>query len=381
MEWKYNHGYHNSCEPNCVNKSKVENHRMPYCRFGSATWVEDPHNELENLWLFGGRTSIDDSDYRLFNDLWHYETVYSNRWIKEYFPKDAVIPPARYGAASWSDSSNNLWILGGRDETQILDDIWKYNIDEKKWTKINPVGILVRPYPRMYPSTFIKDDVVYIHGGLGQPPCKYCSPGLLDDLWAFNITTLTWIHIEGENFNQTATYGEMGVASKTSNPGSRAGSSFWRIDDKLWIFGGEVYIKGNNSESSAVMNDMWFYDLTVQSWTWYSGSNNVNDAKKVPSVSPGIPTTFEYPQGRAYSPGWSIELPNERKRFYFFSGMVNVTRGAEGLNDLWMFTPENDLFPLLNLILIGVCSVGTLIIVVDLVVEMEIWSTDVEHIQ
>ena len=98
-------------------------------------------------------------------------------------------PGARGFAASWTDSSGNLWLFGG-------------------W---------------LPPST--------------QAP-------FLNDLWEYNPSVGTWTWVSGANGpNVSGTYQTVGTPSINNVPGARGGRRLVRIDSSgnLWLFGGYGY--------------------------------------------------------------------------------------------------------------------------------------------
>jgi N-acetylneuraminic acid mutarotase len=116
---------------------------------GAMTWI-DPTG---NLWLFGGSQSYTtDGSGGLCNDLWVFEPA-ANEWawmdgVAPYLgspcsqaagsygvlgTSDAAnTPSGRTGAASWTDSSGNLWLFGGSGlyinilSGGDLNDLWVY---------------------------------------------------------------------------------------------------------------------------------------------------------------------------------------------------------------------------------------------------------------
>jgi N-acetylneuraminic acid mutarotase len=60
-------------------------------------------------------------------------------------------------------------------------------------------------------------------------------------------------------------YGTLGVASTSNQPGARSGHGFAADRGVLWMVGGT----GVSSASSAQrLNDVWRYDVTAHLWTW-----------------------------------------------------------------------------------------------------------------
>ena len=75
---------------------------------------------------------------------------------------------------------------------------------------------------------------------------RITASGQLNDLWKYNISTNQWTWMSGSNdTNQLGIYGDIGVPSNSSVPGSRYLSISW-VDSKdtLWLFGG-VYVNAS----------------------------------------------------------------------------------------------------------------------------------------
>lgn len=122
----------------------------PGGRTNAVSWTDSSGN----LWLFGGvgEDSIgtcgpfsSTGPCRVLNDLWKFDTS-SKEWTWVSGANSAGVsgvygtlgvaavgntPGGRSGAASWIDSSGNLWLFGGGgyDSTRtngFLNDLWKY---------------------------------------------------------------------------------------------------------------------------------------------------------------------------------------------------------------------------------------------------------------
>jgi hypothetical protein len=132
---------------------------VPGARWGGVTWTD----ASGNLWMFGGQ-----GVNGLLNDIWEFDItsgpcaydvttgtgIFTNcKWIWQggsqfaNQPTTTTFPGARWGAASYTDASGNLWLFGGQGYDSsgnigLLNDLWKYNIGTKTWTLILPSGVL-----------------------------------------------------------------------------------------------------------------------------------------------------------------------------------------------------------------------------------------------
>ncbi len=325
---------------------------LPGARRYSITWTDSSGD----LWLFGGSGYDSIGVKATLNDLWKFDGT-NWTWVSgsdvvnqsgTYFTKGTAdsnnIPGARSDSVSWIDSNKNLWLFGGigfdsMGTNSRLNDLWKF--DGSNWTWIsgsdvvNQSGIYgtkgqadAKNIPGAREGFVSWNDSsgnLWLFGGTG-----YDITGALrrlNDLWKFDGSNWTWVSGSSTG-NQTGIYGEKGIASASSVPGSRRYLISW-IDssDNLWLFGGGGYdstgIVGN-------LNDLWKFDGT--SWTWVSGSDIRNQpgsyGTKNISNSTNIP-------GRLY---YSISWSDPKGNLWLFGG----SDGSENvLNDLWKFDGTN----------------------------------------
>ncbi len=97
----------------------------------------------ERIFMFGGvrcppRQAGDISQGRatgsFFNDMWQY-TIRTHRWTKLVPASDAV--PRKRSSHTMTFALNALWVFGGQNGRGVLmDDMWRFSLDDSKWTKI-----------------------------------------------------------------------------------------------------------------------------------------------------------------------------------------------------------------------------------------------------
>ena len=168
---------------------------LPGGRSGALSWTD----QQGQFWLMGGLGYDSGGNYGYLNDLWKFN-VTTKQWtwiggsssVPEFLgvtgvygnlgsSSSANIPGGRENAASWVDSSGNLWLFGGDG----------------------------------YDST----------GTLGY----------LNDLWEFDVTKEQWAWMGGSDIvtssssenGQPGVYGTLGTPSTTNIPGGRQGASSW----------------------------------------------------------------------------------------------------------------------------------------------------------
>jgi N-acetylneuraminic acid mutarotase len=254
---------------------------VPGARAQAASWIDSNGN----LWLFGGHGYDSAGDQGSLNDLWKFDGT-EWTWISgsdvTYQPgfygtkgeaDPANVPGARSQAASWIDSSGNLWLFGGygRDSAGVsgeLNDLWKF--DGTSWTWISGSDIRLEPGiygakgeadpanipgARAHAASWIDSSGnLWLFGGSGYDSAG--DFGSLNDLWKFDGTSWTWT--SGSDVrNQKGDYGAKGEADPANIPGARLAAASW-IDSSgnLWLFGGEGY---DSYENSGRLNDLWLY--------------------------------------------------------------------------------------------------------------------------
>lgn len=143
------------------------------------------------------------------------------------------------------------------------------------------------------------------------------------------VASFAWM--AGSTFtNQISTYGTLGVASSTNNPGARSLPSSWTTSDgKLWLFGGNGYASAPTLGNT---NDLWNYNPSSNEWVWVTGSNLVNQVGLYGTK--GVASNTNIPSGRNGSVSWKDNNGN----LWLFGGQgYGSTASAGNLNDLWKY--------------------------------------------
>jgi len=130
----------------------------------------------------------------------------------------------------------------------------------------------------------------------------------------------------------TGVYGTRGVSNPANKPGSRWCYTSWKDSTgNLWLFGG---VDASNAVALDYFNDLWKYDVTLNEWTWMSGSNQVNQ--------PGFygikctSSTLTSPGGRLETKAcWKDDCNN----FWLFGG---EDLNNKYHNDLWRYNLTTD---------------------------------------
>ena len=231
-----------------------------------AGWVDNNNH----LWLYGGQ-GISGS----YGDVWNYN-VSTNEWAWMN-GINAFDPPAVYGTQGifdptntpggrwvypvWSDDVGNGWIFGGIAPTDLLADLWQYDVVTNEWAWISGSstggdlgvhGAACESSASFYPSSRGENRACW------TDKCKNfwmfggSSSDQANDLWLYDRINNEWTFVKGSfNAAVSPTFGTQGLSSATNDPGFRTGSSSWAdTSGNLWLFGGIVTPFGE-------INDLW----------------------------------------------------------------------------------------------------------------------------
>jgi hypothetical protein len=232
--------------------SKVVNQNGSYGTQGTGSGTTGPGGRQAgvlwadtagNLWLFGGfgldsigtENSGPPPAGAILNDLWEFN-VTTKQWIwvagsnlanqTGHYSTQAVITPtsvptgnfpgSRWGAVGFSDSSSNLWLIGGWGygttstvPTGFLNDIWEYQKSSGQWiwwkgiSNVNqdtvfatdPLTTIFKGVPyvnnvvggRRGAAMWVQDGSGFmtIFGGEGYDASQGNPPGYLNDFWSY----------------------------------------------------------------------------------------------------------------------------------------------------------------------------------------------------
>ena len=375
---------------------------FPGGRSDAASWTDNSGN----LWLFGGNGvtfpyAMEDA---VLNDLWEFNPS-TNQWAWDggsnqvgsnsgtgnprgtsglgagygwpgvYGTQGQAntgnIPGSRFAAATWTDSSGNLWLFGGsgldaNNTWGLENDLWEFNLSTRQWAWMGGsstvgsncassdtcglpgvYGVLGVPAVgnipggRLYATHWTDQrGNLWLFGGQGIDSAG--DWGLLNDLWEFNPSANEWAWMGGSNTlggnsgrnwtGRAGVYGTLGIPVQSNIPGGRNSAVGW-IDTggNLWLFGGNGFDAGG---VSTILNDLWEYNTFTNEWTWAGGSSS-GDQNGVYGVE-GMFAAANIPGARVEASSWT----EKNGSFWLFGGDGLDSAPADDggpLNDLWMY--------------------------------------------
>ncbi len=268
-------------------------------------------------------------------------------------------PGARISAASWRDSSGNVWLFGGQgaDSTGLggfFNDLWQYNPIADTWKWVG--GPNVAESPGVYGTQGVpsadnvpgarsgaaswidRNGSLWLFGGYGH--ATTWIQGYLNDLWQYNPTSGMWTWIAGSNtVNDPGVYGTLGVASSSNFPSSRNDVVTWTDSvGTFWLLGGNAYVP-LPVQGSFMLEDLWKFDPTNKTWTWMGGSTSTNTQPVYGTQ--GVAAATNIPGARSGSSGWTDSAGN----LWFFGGFIASNSFLTAFrNDLWKYSPTTNLW-------------------------------------
>jgi len=200
---------------------------------------------------------------------------------------------------------------GNADDTLDLNDLWKYNFDDKIWDCLYPASQSfdysdTASYPgvRRFPSIDVFDGRLLIFGGCGQDGETYF---MLNDLWFFDIEMRMWENESG--FEEMYSFG-------CSKPPVRYTHVSGIYNGKFYVFSG--WYRNRMNGERIWLNDLWCYDFTTCEWRQIHGRDpdaGYTSRSTIPGVRYGCKGVIH------------------GEKLYIFGGHGNYSDH----NDLWEF--------------------------------------------
>jgi N-acetylneuraminic acid mutarotase len=250
------------------------------------------------------------------DDLFRLDPKHGERArMKEMRERGDAIPPETGFHCMASDNKRSLLSFGGAhylfqgdpaffQSFVVYDTLWKYDVSDKRWQVIQPVG--TKPAPRAGCNAEYHDGSLYVFGGLNR------FFALNNELWRFDTATTSWTQLtpsgpvpEARFIGATTTDHDTGriylFNGHRSTPlGFQTIGDFWVYDTATNAFralpsipapardegtlsllhapGGKKYLvhtAGHTAtpvqctgfvERTSAINEIWAFDLDAETW-------------------------------------------------------------------------------------------------------------------
>ncbi|KAN0028825.1 hypothetical protein ACTFIV_010687 [Dictyostelium citrinum] len=210
-------------------------------------------NPINNTMIvFGGK----DSNHVPTNNLTIYDLL-QDSWLPKN--KDVnhtklnlsgSVPSERYGHVALTTPDNKMFIFGGRNQSTVFNDIYKYNMITDNWELINVKGNLPKGRWGHSGVLYSISNCFYFYGGSNT--VSRDGP-FLNDLIKFDFERNEWI--------------QMTTTEETELFAPKVGlflhSSILTLTNQMIVFGGK-YKNGN--QSSSVSDSIYIYDTENEKW-------------------------------------------------------------------------------------------------------------------
>jgi len=121
-------------------------------------------------------------------------TVLGDSWLLQYVDmiwvwsrlSEISTPGKLYGIKIFTRSSTDtVYLFGGEDDQGALhNELWRYDQSTLEWILVSD-NASSKPTPRKHAACWITDDELYILGGEDDVD-------FLQDYWKFNFSTMLW---------------------------------------------------------------------------------------------------------------------------------------------------------------------------------------------
>ncbi|XP_047524556.1 leucine-zipper-like transcriptional regulator 1 homolog isoform X1 [Pieris napi] len=192
---------------------------------------------------------------------------------------------SKHTAVAYKDA---IYVFGGDNGKSMLNDLIRFDIREKSWTKTGCMG--TPPAPRYHHSAVVHRSSMFVFGGYTGDILANSNLTNKNDLFEYKFPNAQWVQWK--------------FTGQEPVPRSAHGAAVY--DDKLWIFAGY--------DGNARLNDMWTCNLVGENHQW----------EKIEQKGECPPTCCNFPVAVA------------RNKMFVFSGQS----GAKITNALFQFDFE-----------------------------------------
>eukprot|EP00512_Aurantiochytrium_limacinum_P009530 CAMPEP_0171543530 /NCGR_PEP_ID=MMETSP0960-20121227/2984_1 /TAXON_ID=87120 /ORGANISM="Aurantiochytrium limacinum, Strain ATCCMYA-1381" /LENGTH=830 /DNA_ID=CAMNT_0012091213 /DNA_START=307 /DNA_END=2799 /DNA_ORIENTATION=- len=178
------------------------------------------------LYLFGGYNGLN-----WLNDTWEFNTL-TRRW--RMINATGAVPSHRFGFVSVT-YENRLFLFGGYNGTSWLNDMYALDLTTERWSQLDTSNVV--PSRRSCPAWVQRRHSIYMFGGYDGVERK-------NDLWEYRIRENKWVEIK--------------TAESCYKPIGRYFHACGIHGDLFYVFGGY--------QGAQRLNDMHQFSFTTRSW-------------------------------------------------------------------------------------------------------------------
>jgi len=171
------------------------------------------------------------------NQLFVFDTVKETWSLIKPCGTDLPSPRAAHCLEYIKDKAGNGWLVvfGGRDCESRQNDMWKYSLEENKWTCCQCYGC--PPQPRSFHASAAVGSRLIIHGGRGVNNQHF------DDFNIFDIDTNQWL--------------QPAICDELPSPPSMGLHSMCFINDFIILFGGSSDLDPATGTCTTFYNELY----------------------------------------------------------------------------------------------------------------------------
>ena len=375
---------------------------MPGARNGSSAWTDSSGN----LWLFGGSGFDWTGAFGDLIELWEFNP-FTNQWAwmggnntvgsgggqpgvygTLGVPAPGNIPGARTGAAAWTGSNGNLWLMGGcgfnpSDVQVCLNDLWEYqpadtispspaatpsfSLAPGSYTTIQTLAITdATPGATVYYTT--NGTAPTINSAVYGGPITISSPESIEAVAVAsgysNSAVATAYYNVVVPVTATPTFslaagGYDTPQSVTISDATPGATIYYAINGtpttSSTVYSGPITISSTETleaiaafsgyANSAVASAAYTVNIPAATspgeWTWVGGNSALQSSVGYAGIygMQGTPAPGNMPGGRYYPSRWT----DSNGHLWVFGGGGDDVNDSYGrLNDLWEFNPSTD---------------------------------------
>ena len=222
------------------------------------------------------------------NDIYAYGTQTYTWWKVSMSNDDIIEPnntfPARQGHGGII-AADLIYILGGRNRTDVLNDIWLFDIKKSKWIQqlqLNHNFSTSNRLTARWQHTCVYDsrhNNIYVIGGNSD----LAGTSFLNDIWLFSVSTktLTLLSTTGETFTPRALHSSV-------------------IDD----YAGMIYTSGGYGKyKGGILKDVMAFDIKANKWSTLSVPSSTSNSNEYLKGYAGHTSVISPSQGFIYNIG------------------------------------------------------------------------------